>query len=908
MSLPEGGGGAFALPSPTHAHHMDVTSAVRSLRRSISRSPSRFLSRSNSRSSDGSIPASPQSPCRRLRLTPQRQQDQLSLTASSQSAPPAAASLAPGSSGPQASSFTPVRSNTKLSLRSAKSTRTLSPSRQLVRAARASPKSPLRRALNAASDQGNAAAAQQSYALFAATGISVGQENRKNTPSPASTQRRSGDNPARHSLHLDVSGSSESAFLKALDVKDPANSTSGALKRNDAMMNLDQPYQGSPVPKRRSMYGASSLDPNGDRGIFNSNQATPAGNFRIHEDFGNAPADATRIDSLDLQRDAQTATPTPSLPKRSSSLRKSTVMPRFSDRGSWGRRSGQRQLAQIDPEIMATPAKPRASVASSHFEPLVGDSPFVSTTPAGNPTSQFAEPRIPSNHHPLAQIQTLSASSSGSSFSEETSVFAPPPLPPTHRLNPHPFSQSLPLGAERPTLGSSVVGQATPRQQSVLFQRAYASTGLVSKVNRNPENQEKKLVPPDTPCKPWKKPSERFNTYPTAGTPASAKKSRTNNRNSFAGISSSIFQPPHNQTQGAAKFEISALVGGQTPSRSLRGSEFLRRSQNISNNKLFEDNNYEAVSTSGNVPPTPTKNGLTPSFSNLSEVSEQSSDQSVESPSMNRKSFGPQESFRPTPLRQPNCKYMLRTSLSVRVEAAANNLQVGPVSPLSERQTPRTPLELSLPESTGQLSISRQNATGISPNDNATLPPATPTTERDFRSSTGAFSTPIHDKSKASVGDSVVEHNLQQSFDEVTNIGDGEFSIVYRVKEKPRFQLSSVSPAPGIFSAVPQNTQGSVFVVKKSKLPYIGPRDRERKLREANILRSLRDAEHVVQYVADWEMSDHLYIQTEYCENGSLKDFYTREGFFGRLDDFCIFKIILDLTLVSSSLFTGMMC
>ncbi|KAG6041752.1 hypothetical protein E4U41_002179 [Claviceps citrina] len=49
------GGGTLALPSPTHAHHMDVTSAVRSLRRSISRSPSKFLSRTNSQISVSSV-------------------------------------------------------------------------------------------------------------------------------------------------------------------------------------------------------------------------------------------------------------------------------------------------------------------------------------------------------------------------------------------------------------------------------------------------------------------------------------------------------------------------------------------------------------------------------------------------------------------------------------------------------------------------------------------------------------------------------------------------------------------------------------------------------------------------------------------------------------------------------------
>src|ERR1700709_425850 len=53
------GGGALALPS--HVDHVDVTSAVRSLRRSLSRSPSksfRLVTKSPS-----SSPKSPLSPC-----------------------------------------------------------------------------------------------------------------------------------------------------------------------------------------------------------------------------------------------------------------------------------------------------------------------------------------------------------------------------------------------------------------------------------------------------------------------------------------------------------------------------------------------------------------------------------------------------------------------------------------------------------------------------------------------------------------------------------------------------------------------------------------------------------------------------------------------------------------------------
>lgn len=126
---------------------------------------------------------------------------------------------------------------------------------------------------------------------------------------------------------------------------------------------------------------------------------------------------------------------------------------------------------------------------------------------------------------------------------------------------------------------------------------------------------------------------------------------------------------------------------------------------------------------------------------------------------------------------------------------------------------------------------------------------------------------------------------MQARFDEVVRIGDeGAFSHVYRVKERAQRGQSPLA--------------GNVFAVKKSK-PYQGLRDRERKLQEPKILQALKDSEHVVQYIADWEANDHLYIQMEFCENGTLQEFFTKEGYYGRLDDFCIFKILLDLTLVS---------
>ncbi len=87
--------------------------------------------------------------------------------------------------------------------------------------------------------------------------------------------------------------------------------------------------------------------------------------------------------------------------------------------------------------------------------------------------------------------------------------------------------------------------------------------------------------------------------------------------------------------------------------------------------------------------------------------------------------------------------------------------------------------------------------------------------------------------------------------------------------------------------------------MKKTKHPYIGTRDRLRKLQEVNILKSLGRSDHTIELVDSWEEKDHLYMQFEFCEEGGLDAFLARTGDKGRLDDFRIWKILLELSQVS---------
>ncbi|KAF5543289.1 WEE WEE-unclassified kinase [Fusarium napiforme] len=834
MSFSNSSGGTLALPSPTHAHHIDVTSAVRTLRRSISRSPSKFLTRSNSQNSlspESPHQTSPQSPCRRFGATPQNQQ---LLPSHTRSAPPHI------NGAPHSSAFTPFRPSVRLSLRSAKAGKT-SPSRPLTRA-RASPKSPLKRALNMAPDSGNSLPAVPLASVIDASGQ---ENNALGATSPISVSP-----VKRRSLTLDVAGSSPTSFLKSLDSNNDGQTVpnNGSLKRSDATMNLDQPSQGSPVAKRRSLHGISGLGQNEDQNIFGAN-TTSSQSFYIHED-SSTEYEIAGTSGSPFRDPVPSPTPaTTNVPKRSSSLRKSTLQQRYGERGSWGRRSGERQLAQMSSEYSPVRSRPRLSLDQFVPPPVPQESPFVSTTPTSKPppTSFFGDKA----HHPHPLSKTLTTSSSGNSLTEEAPIYAPVARMPD-RPRPRLFSRSLPLNATRPTRPNDMSKAMATPSNSQLWVGAFNSTGLISKVNRNPEEDaDKKMAPPDTPCK---KHSNPFATFPPPA--GSAMKKRGNNRNSFGGLPSTPFG---NSTAsfGRPGKGMSIFQRGSASRSARRGSVL---SLDGDEHKLFGETIDFSTPMEGDAPPTPTKNTLTPSLSKVSEYS-------FESPHDNHSPTANRTLHSTTPV----------LGTSVPREATS--------SPLDGRRTPQTPRESLLPLDTSRLSIS-QIGDGFSDN---MPPPVTPTAGRDLRSSTSLLVTPVN----ARTSNIDIDASLSSRFDKVEQIGKGEFSVVYRVTQADhQMTFGNLSTTP-----TTSPTKGRVYAVKKSKHAFQGPKDRDTKVREAEILRTLSYSEHVVQYFDHWDYNNHLYIQTEYCEEGTLDKFLGTVGRGGRLDDFRIFKILQDLCL-----------
>ena len=223
---------------------------------------------------------------------------------------------------------------------------------------------------------------------------------------------------------------------------------------------------------------------------------------------------------------------------------------------------------------------------------------------------------------------------------------------------------------------------------------------------------------------------------------------------------------------------------------------------------------------------------------------------------------------------------MYVTPLHRLLDPAHTNLTAGLASPIQRRGSPKTPQEPVLPLDPSNLSISNNGASGI-----RSAVPVTPTSSQGRR-----LVTPKHSFTRSRME---IDPYLLHQFGKVDEVGHGEFSAVYRVAY-PRAADESFIPRSSRATPPP----GKAFAVKKSRRPFLGAEDREKKLKEVRILESLRDAQHIVRYIDSWDIQEHLYIQTEYCSEGTLKTFLGKIGRQGRLDDFRIWKIVHDLSLV----------
>lgn len=236
------------------------------------------------------------------------------------------------------------------------------------------------------------------------------------------------------------------------------------------------------------------------------------------------------------------------------------------------------------------------------------------------------------------------------------------------------------------------------------------------------------------------------------------------------------------------------------------------------------------------------------------------------------------------------------------------NTSQWPPNPVSSTQpspktnfqwSPHTPGESLVPDPS-QLSISPQARGTKSPvfrhswGSNTSGPPETPTARRESGSYLGVSITPTNRPS-----DQDIDLVLSARFKKVEWCGATGFSHVYKVYEPPS-SASSQSYFSPIHGSRPVQAPlpDKVWIVKRSKSPYRNQTVRDQKLQEASIMLALGKNDHTLYLHKHWETNGFLYLQTEFCEEGTLDEFLKRQAIFDRLDDFRIWKILIELTQV----------
>jgi mitosis inhibitor protein kinase SWE1 len=731
-------------------------------------------------------------------------------------------------------------------------------------------------------------------------------------------------------MHLDVSGSTKNGISKFIEGNSepfPAISVS-PLKRSDAAMELGQTSFGSPVAKRRSLHGISTLG--SDVSVFDQTPAPPQ-NFDIHED-GNHEYQLTGSAASPF-RDL-VASPTPSaLPKRTSSLRRSTLQQRHgNNQPSLGRRAGEKQLAQLatEPGTPGPRTRPRLSL-DQYVPPENRSNPFSH----GGLPSATAQPvqRPPSQPHPLSRL--VSQSSSVSSLHEDE-------FPTQKPLLSQVLSKSLPPGSHPPVNDSEAT--ATPHYKGAKpLQAAFMSTGLVSKMNRNRDGGPlehpgaKAVTVPDTPCK--KQPYYSATFPPQGG--SGGRRSRIS------------FGSPSTPFSAVAAPIRGNLFGTQEKSGSLLFQPF--RSSHTRKGSMLSVDGDELLEAQDDAPLTPTKNlffksltapaegtpdssrsfaarapmlalGSDPRTSNadskpdplttldidaqqddgarpLDVVSRPSTPFANESPrhgvsfaSLAGSRTHPATLTTPAPARTSPAPFATLNSAASQRAQADTATAVG--APDVETVPPHTPNDAAgrsmTPPDPSSLSISNSH----DGNGKASRTPATPSNSHARSLFSSFASRRLSITPQNGHGPSDVDESLVSRFDKSEVIGKGEFSQVYRVVKSsaPHSFLTGFSTTPRTPSSP---SSDRVYAVKKLRIPFHGVRDRKAKLQEVAILQSLRHSSKVIHLIDSWEHNGHLYIQTEYCTEGSLDGFLKAVGQAGRLDDFRIWKILLETAQVS---------
>ena len=917
-------GGTLHFPSPTHIHHVDPASAFRQLRHSLSRSPSRGPAfRLVTSKSTSPSPSSPLSPSREP--PPNR-----SVSASM---------LSPTHvSSPSPLAFPYPHSARKIRPATRKSSPMRNPSRSS-----SIQRSPRKRTLSESRNHGNAT--PQSSA-----GSSDDQENRnEGSVSPM------GDSVPDSIFKANAPPPDSSPFAPARATRkfEKGNSwgaKSSPLKRSDGIMNLDQASPGSPSRKRRSLHGGMF---NTDFNIFDHEAA-----FEEHDEPSTTDSTMSMDPSAPLDHLAAVLKRTSSL--RRTTLQQRHDKPLFArskpntdlalDFATPGQVPQKSRFRMSLDSVL--PSMPRDSPFSSQGSlPNASAHPMSQHSSKQNGPSQTSQPQ----RHPLSR--TISQSTSNSSMAEDSPTHIPIRQPEQRRTFVD-FSKSLPVGAARPSSRdgesssqvSSGTSFATPENYKLVkpLPAAFMSTGLISKRHKNIEDTQagfgaSKNSMPDTPCK-----RHSLAEIPSPSAPRENTFAKAHHARHSFGTPSTPFNP-HTTRLAPETFGKGVSIFGSSMGGSLRRtSSFLNTDVEDLQSPPRQGDSQSSAEC--DIPPTPTKQAGIPSSAHQTLLGGSGTRKDFASPgfgtsvdaktrssqheqdcklipigtssgSVDGDSDGLMDDSPSTALRFRNFSSMTRSFTHSRVlrnvkspapllktsslapiflssRSKAKLSPLSPASPLHDRMqhlTPHTPKGSLTPPDPSGLSISahaNEQSRSISA---AMYPPATPTAPREsfasFNKSTSSM-TPSHGLVAVEV-----DPVLTSRFDKVDLIGTGEFSQVYRVTQNQELKNSH-----SFFSILQARTSPRtslpyrVWAVKKSRNAYFGPKDRQRKLQEVNTLKALGHSDHTVQLFDSWEDKNHLYIQTEFCEEGSLDSFLDQVGRKARLDDFRIWKILLELS------------
>ena len=931
-------GGTLHFPSPTHIHHVDPASAFRQLRRSLSRSPSKgptfrlITSKSTSPS-----PSSPLSP---PRISPPNRSVSETLLSNFPVVPPSPLAIPYPPSAKQNRSVARKLSPMRMGPRSRSSQRQRSPSK---------------RTLSDSSDQGNATPRSSGTS-------SDDVENRVDrSVSPFGENRPESSFKSDGKQAFEVTFAPHRALARVEKGNGGfgvATAKSSPLKRSDGIMNLDQASLGSPSAKRRSLHGGIfSADFNifDHEAEFEANYDASRMDVTPSECQSNQSPLPRRTSSLrktTLQQRHEKPIFARSKPIASDfattgpnvhqdRLRMSVdnflpSMPRdspFSSQGSLPNASAhpitQHSIKSQSSGNQPQPARhplSRSLTQSSSNSSMVEDSP--THIPIRQPEHRrtivdFSKSMPLGNARPVSSEAVLSNTSS--QVSTETSF-----------ATPENYKLAKPLPA------------------------AFMSTGLISKRNRimnDTQSDFRKSTDqmPDTPCK---RHSMVGITTPAAAPEIAINKAR-HVRHSF-GTPSTPYSA-HANRPAPETFRKGVNVFGSSFGHgnvNRRGS-FLGVDTESQGHSLHGKGDSQS-SVDFELPPTPTKQALATGSAQTIHVEDHTLKQSAEnlacsaSPSNRPQSHQQIQSSKLLPFGtpsgsadedsdslmddSPSAALRFRSLSSVSRSLTHSRLlrnfksptplkpfhtipslhtawpktkrsPLFPASPITEffeRISPHTPREHAIPPDPSNLAISGHgDLHSIRPMEDVVSSPtatcyipATPTASRESFPPFGRSRSSIHSSIHISTVD--VDPSLTSRFDKVDLIGTGEFSSVYRVtKSQEEKDTGNYFALPVRRTSPKTPLPDRVWAVKKTRQPYIGPKDRQHKLQEVAILEALGQADHTVNIFDKWEEKNHLYIQTEFCEEGSLKAFLDDVGHTARLDQFRIWKIMLELSLVS---------